>query len=58
MYYFDPYDLDNPIKNFLDSRNMYVYPLDGMSINMEISMRENIVELEDSIFPFGNKVTK
>ena len=58
MYYFDPYDLDNPIKKFLDARNMFVLPLDGMTVNMEISMRENIVELEDSIFPFGNKVTK
>ena len=58
MYYFDPYDLDNPIKKFLDARNFFVKPLDGISINMEISMRENIVELEDSIFPLGNKVMK
>ena len=58
MYYFDPYDLDNPIKKFLDTRNLFIIPLDGMSVNMEISMRENIVELEDSIFPLGNKVTK
>ena len=58
MYYFDPYDLDNPIKKFLDTRNLFIIPLDGMSVNLEISMRENIVELEDSIFPLGNKVTK
>ena len=58
LYYFDPYDLNTPIKKYLDTRNYVVYPIDGVSITLEVKLKENIIDLNDSVFPLVGGVKK
>ena len=50
--YFDGNDLTNPIKHFIDER-IYDYPMNDVSKHIYVYMRENPVELKDSIYRYS-----
>ena len=50
--YFDGNDLTNPIKDFIDER-IYDYPMNGVYKHIYAYMRDNPVELKDSIYRYS-----